>query len=70
MYTEQEINDLGLASASLTEPFDAYILHTNHVEYKSLDYASLREAQLILDGRHFLEPIESWNGQLITIGRG
>jgi nucleotide sugar dehydrogenase len=59
MYTDEELTRLGLTVYELGTPIDAAIVHTDHVEYRSLKASDLPGAQVLVDGRRITSS-EGW----------
>lgn len=70
MYSDSELENLGLNPALLSGSYQAIVIQTNHAEYKDLDFGSFSEAATVLDGRRHLRSSHPWQGKTLTIGRG
>lgn len=70
MYTDEELNALGLSPYHLGEPCDAAVVQTNHVEYERLAAPDLPGATLIFDGRGMLTSENLSPIEVITLGGG
>jgi UDP-N-acetyl-D-glucosamine dehydrogenase len=70
LYTDAELEHLGLAPYHLSEPADAAIVQTDHEIYASITPDDLPGVKAIFDGRRLLDP-RRWTGvQHATIGVG
>ncbi|WP_110239745.1 nucleotide sugar dehydrogenase [Nocardioides gilvus] len=55
LYTDAELEFLGLQPHTLGTPVDAIILHTDHASYEDLRPKDIPGARLILDGRRVIQ---------------
>lgn len=70
MYTDQELAALGLDVYALGAHIDAVIVHTDHVEYRSLSAADLPGAQVLVDGRR-ITAVDGWGDtKRVVLGDG
>ncbi len=53
LYSDLELEKLGLESFTLGEECDVAILHTSHIEYRDLSPKDLKGCTLFFDGRNF-----------------
>jgi nucleotide sugar dehydrogenase len=53
LYSDLELEKLGLESFTLGEGCDVAILHTSHIEYRDLSPKDLKGCTLFFDGRNF-----------------
>ena len=67
MYSDAEIEAVGLTPYHFGEHCDAAIIQANHVEYRSLRSPDLGGATVVLDGRQCLGP--STDLEVISLGR-
>jgi UDP-N-acetyl-D-mannosaminuronate dehydrogenase len=73
LFTPEEIERLGLRSASLEPPpeVDVVLIQSYHAAYRQLDFGSFPRCKAILDGRNVLlrEEIEAKGIKYLGIGR-
>lgn len=70
MYTSAELGTLGFVEYTFGDHVDAAIVHTDHVEYRSLSASDLPGAQVLVDGRRVTSP-EGWDGVTrVVLGDG
>lgn len=70
MYSDDELIELGFLPYSLGTPTDAVILHTDHLQYKSLRPDQLPGAKVVVDGRNILQARMWSDFGLLVIGEG
>jgi len=70
LFSEKEIEDLGLVPHELGTPIDAAILQTNHDSYLKLSESDLPGCKLIVDGRNFLAEHLTTKVETIRLGVG
>jgi nucleotide sugar dehydrogenase len=70
MYSELELQKLGLIPHQLGQVSDAAILQTNHKEYKQLKAEDLPGVNMIVDGRNFLPDEVRSKLKVFVIGKG
>lgn len=61
LYSDAELETLGLRAYTVGRPADLVLLHTDHTEYRTLDSTSIPGVRLLIDGRNVTSP-ESWSG--------
>ncbi|GAA2493665.1 nucleotide sugar dehydrogenase [Terrabacter carboxydivorans] len=69
MYSDEELAALGFVPHELGSAVDAAILHTDHVEYRTLAADALPGARVIVDGRNILDSAAFPDADVLTIGR-
>ena len=67
MYSDAEIQAVGLTPYHFGDHCDAAIIQANHTEYRSLRASDLGGATVVLDGRQCLGP--SSDLEVISLGR-
>jgi len=70
LYSDDEIISLGLKPYRIGVYADAAILHTNHLEYKSLTVEDLPGVRLIADGRNFISEELKAKVKTYVLGKG
>lgn len=70
LYTDEELMVLGLPPMGEDTRIDGLIIHTDHLEYKSLESSQFPDTKCVIDGRYILES-QRWSGvSFFQIGRG
>ncbi|MGS0683825.1 nucleotide sugar dehydrogenase [Nakamurella sp. GG22] len=69
MYSDKELEALGLSPHNLGDPVDIAILHTAHKEYEKLGTSDLPGLTLMIDGRNVVDRAEFGDASVVSIGR-
>lgn len=69
MYTDEELESLGLAPHALGSPVDVAVLQADHAEYLSLSDADLPGVKVVIDGRRHLDPAAFPAATVLVVGR-
>lgn len=70
MYSDEELQSLGLVAHHLGADVDVAILQADHAEYRGLRPADLPQIAVIVDGRRVLDPAVFPDTRVVTIGTG
>ncbi len=69
MYTDEELEALGLTPHALGSPVDVAVLQADHAEYLSLSDADLPGVKVVIDGRRHLDPAAFPAATVLVVGR-
>ncbi len=69
MYSAEELATYGFEAYSPGSPVDVAILQADHAEYRQLSAADLPGVQLVVDGRHVLDPARFEGVAFRTVGQ-
>lgn len=70
LYTDDELERLGLTPYHLGEPVDAAVVQANHAEYRSIGPADLPGVRAFVDGRRVSTPDQWPNVTYRLVGKG
>lgn len=69
IYTNDEIEGLGLTPCLGFDDIDAVIVHTDHVEFRDLSIGSFPKVKCVIDGRNILRA-QDWDGaKFLSLGK-
>ena len=70
MYTDAELEGLGLVPHRRGSSADLVILHTDHAEYRRLTKQDLPGVRVVVDGRRWLDPSGFEGATFLVVGSG
>lgn len=70
LYSDQELEEMGLQAGRLGAEVDAVVVQTDHKEYAELTGAQIPNARVVVDGRNVLCREQIKGATIVHIGRG